>query len=51
MVFDDVLSAIDARTEKLVVERLFGKAGLLRRMNSTIVLVTHAGKHDQNHSI
>ncbi|KAF4624451.1 hypothetical protein G7Y89_g13720 [Cudoniella acicularis] len=45
MVFDDVLSAIDARTEKLIVERLFGTTGLLRRLNSTIILATHAVHH------
>jgi len=46
MVLDDILSAIDARTEQLVVERLFGKAGLLRRINSTIILATHASEHN-----
>lgn len=45
VVLDDVLSAIDARTEKLVVERLLGKTGLLRNLNSTVILATHAGKH------
>lgn len=47
MVLDDVLSAVDARTEKCLVERLFGKTGLLRKMNSTIILATHAGEYNQ----
>jgi len=44
MILDDILSAIDAKTESLVVERLFGKAGLLKQLNSTTILATHAGK-------
>jgi ATP-binding cassette subfamily C (CFTR/MRP) protein 1 len=47
MVLDDVLSAIDAGTERLVIERLLGRTGLLRRLNSTVILATHAGKHRQ----
>ncbi len=43
MVLDDVLSAIDARTEQLVVGRLFGKRGLVRRLGTTVILATHAG--------
>ncbi|ROV98723.1 hypothetical protein VMCG_06796 [Cytospora schulzeri] len=39
---DDVLSALDARTEKLVFERLLSKDGLLRRLGATVVLITHA---------
>jgi ABC-type multidrug transport system fused ATPase/permease subunit len=44
VVLDDILSAIDSKTETLVVERLFGKSGLLRRLGSTIILATHAGE-------
>jgi ABC-type multidrug transport system fused ATPase/permease subunit len=43
-VLDDILSAIDAKTEALVVERLFGESGLLKRSGSTTILATHAGK-------
>lgn len=39
---DDILSALDARTEKLVFERLLSKDGLLRQLGATIVLATHA---------
>ena len=44
IVLDDVLSAIDARTEALVVNRLFGETGLFRRLGSTVILATHASK-------
>lgn len=42
VVLDDVLSAIDGKTEALVVERLFGKRGLFRKLGSTVILATHA---------
>ncbi|TVY88460.1 ABC transporter [Lachnellula willkommii] len=42
---DDVLSAIDAKTERLVVDRLLGKAGLFKKLGSTVVLATHAVRH------
>jgi ATP-binding cassette subfamily C (CFTR/MRP) protein 1 len=44
-ILDDVLSAIDAKTEAIVVERLFGKSGMLRSLGSTSVLATHAGEY------
>ncbi|KAH7350682.1 P-loop containing nucleoside triphosphate hydrolase protein [Rhexocercosporidium sp. MPI-PUGE-AT-0058] len=45
VVLDDVISAIDGKTEALVVERLFGKRGLFRKLGSTVILATHAIKH------
>jgi ATP-binding cassette, subfamily C (CFTR/MRP), member 1 len=45
LVLDDIFSAIDAKTESLVVERLFGKDGILKRGDATTVLATHAGTH------
>lgn len=42
MLLDDVLSALDARTEKLVFERLFSQHGLFRSHNTTVILVSHA---------
>jgi ABC-type bacteriocin/lantibiotic exporter with double-glycine peptidase domain len=41
-VLDDILSAIDAKTEAFVVERLLGKWGLLRKLGATVILATHA---------
>jgi ABC-type transport system involved in cytochrome bd biosynthesis fused ATPase/permease subunit len=43
VVLDDILSALDARTEKLVVDRLFEKNGLFRTLKSTVILATHSG--------
>lgn len=43
-ILDDVFSALDPTTQRTVFERLLGVDGLLKKLNSTIVLVTHAGK-------
>jgi ATP-binding cassette subfamily C (CFTR/MRP) protein 1 len=40
-ILDDVFSALDGSTERLVFERTFGKNGLLRKLGSTVILVTH----------
>ncbi|CDM37008.1 hypothetical protein DTO013E5_7172 [Penicillium roqueforti] len=45
ILLDDVLSALDQKTEALVVDRLFGEQGLLRRLQTTILLVTHSVRH------
>lgn len=44
VLLDDVLSALDAKTEHNVVERLLGPTGLLRKLGTTVVLATHASK-------
>ncbi|KAE8352610.1 putative ATP-binding cassette transporter [Aspergillus coremiiformis] len=41
VLLDDVLGALDSSSKSLVLERLFGKQGLLRKLNSTVILVTH----------
>lgn len=41
VILDDVLSALDSKTKKAVVENLLGKEGLLKKLKSTVVLVTH----------
>lgn len=43
-ILDDVLSALDKKTEKKILESLFGSAGLFQKLNSTVVLVTHASE-------
>ncbi|KAJ5190136.1 multidrug resistance-associated protein [Penicillium cinerascens] len=45
MLLDDVLSALDLKTKAVIMERLFGVDGLLRRTISTVVLVTHDIEH------
>lgn len=44
MLLDDVLSALDSKTEVMIIERLLGKQGLLRKLGSTVILVTHASR-------
>jgi ATP-binding cassette, subfamily C (CFTR/MRP), member 1 len=45
VLLDDVLSALDSKTEKLVVDRLLGPDGLFRKLKSTVVLITHSTRH------
>jgi ATP-binding cassette, subfamily C (CFTR/MRP), member 1 len=45
IILDDVLSALDLNTQRSVVGRLFSKDGLLRKIQSTVLLVTHASKY------
>ncbi|PVH85137.1 putative multidrug resistance protein [Cadophora sp. DSE1049] len=45
VVLDDVFSAIDGKTEALIVERLFGTSGLFKNLGCTVILATHAIKH------
>jgi ABC-type bacteriocin/lantibiotic exporter with double-glycine peptidase domain len=44
IILDDVLSALDTKTEAHVAERLLGPNGLLRQLGTTVILITHAGK-------
>lgn len=44
MILDDILSSIDSQTEELIIVRLLGKNGLFRRLDTTVVLATHASK-------
>lgn len=39
---DDVFSGLDATSEDRIFSRLLGSQGLLRRLGTTIILVTHA---------
>ena len=45
IVFDDVFSGLDADTEEKIFDRLFSQGGLLRKMPTTVILVTHAGSN------
>lgn len=45
LILDDVLSGLDATTEKAVVDRVFGTDGLLRKHAMTAVLATHSVRH------
>ncbi|PWY94818.1 multidrug resistance-associated protein [Aspergillus sclerotioniger CBS 115572] len=41
VLLDDVFSALDRKTKAVIMERLFGGNGLLRRLKSTVILVIH----------
>jgi ATP-binding cassette subfamily C (CFTR/MRP) protein 1 len=41
---DDVLSALDKKTENMMTDRLFGNGGLFHTLGSTVIMVTHASK-------
>lgn len=44
ILLDDIFSALDKRTSDTVAESLFSREGLFRKLDITIILVTHAGK-------
>lgn len=44
LIFDDVTSGLDSKTEDLVLDRLIGKGGLLRSGRQSLLFATHAGK-------
>ncbi|KAK0652546.1 P-loop containing nucleoside triphosphate hydrolase protein [Cercophora newfieldiana] len=45
LVFDDILSGLDADTEEQVFRRVFSADGILRQRSSTVVLCTHSVRH------
>lgn len=44
LLLDDIFSALDRKTKTTIIARLLGVDGLLRKVKSTIVLVTHESK-------
>lgn len=44
LVLDDVLSAVDRQTAKTIIERVFGKEGLCRRMGLSVLMTTHSSR-------
>lgn len=42
LVLDDIMSALDSKTQGLIADRLLGSNGLFKRTNSTVIIVTHA---------
>ncbi|CCT61438.1 related to multidrug resistance protein [Fusarium fujikuroi IMI 58289] len=47
LIFDDVLSGLDARTSDHLFRHVFGRDGVLRRHGATVVLCTHNPQHFQ----
>ncbi|KAF3061054.1 Multidrug resistance-associated protein 1 [Daldinia childiae] len=48
LIMDDVFSGLDADTEDLVFQRVFGENGILKRRQTTVVLCTHSVRHLPN---
>lgn len=44
LLFDDIFSALDRKTRTTITSRLLGVDGILRKANSTVVLVTHESR-------
>lgn len=44
MILDDIFSALDAKTETQVFDRLFSASGLFRQQATTVILASHAGQ-------
>lgn len=47
LLLDDTLNALDNRTEREIMKHLFERDGFFRKMGSTVVLVTHAGRYSE----
>lgn len=45
LILDDPFSALDGRTENQIVENLFGPDGLVRKLGSTVLLVTNSTQY------
>ncbi|KAK4449692.1 hypothetical protein QBC34DRAFT_350884 [Podospora aff. communis PSN243] len=45
IILDDVLSALDATTERHIVDNLIGPHGLFKELGTTVLLITHATQH------
>ncbi|PQE04709.1 hypothetical protein CJF30_00004499 [Rutstroemia sp. NJR-2017a BBW] len=49
LILDDVFSGLDSISEDRVFSRLLGRSGLLRRLGTSVILVTHAA-HRLSHA-
>lgn len=45
MIFDDILSGLDATTESEIFSLVFGSHGILRKRGATAILCTHSVRH------
>jgi ABC-type nitrate/sulfonate/bicarbonate transport system ATPase subunit len=43
-ILDDVLSSLDASTERHITSKLIDPKGLFKQLGSTVILITHAGR-------
>ena len=44
LILDDIFSSLDLTTADMMFHRVFGKDGLIRKWNPTVILTTHSGK-------
>ncbi|KAJ5163601.1 ABC transporter integral membrane type 1 [Penicillium coprophilum] len=42
---DDVMSALDAQTQEMIIQRLLSHDGIFRQLGTTVVLTTHNSRH------
>lgn len=48
LLLDDIFSSLDLTTADMMFHRLFGKDGLIRKWNPTVILTTHSSKYNTN---
>lgn len=48
IIFDDVLSALDAITQRRITTHLFGPKGLFKELGATVFLITHDSTHSSS---
>jgi len=48
LILDDVFSAVDQDTAHLMLTRLLGPEGLLRKSKSTVIIATHSRTYRSN---
>ncbi|KAI1499120.1 putative ABC transporter [Biscogniauxia marginata] len=47
LLLDDIFSGLDGETEQTIFDNLFGSTGLIRRMKTTVILVSNACQYFQ----
>lgn len=45
LLLDDMLSGLDATTERAIVDNVFGNDGLVRKLKTSVLLATHSGMY------
>lgn len=43
MVLDDVLTGLDRTTERHIIDRVFSKDGVLKKLNATVIMASNSG--------
>ncbi|KJK82405.1 Multidrug resistance-associated protein [Metarhizium anisopliae BRIP 53293] len=45
MVLDDVLTGLDRTTERHIIDRVFSKDGVLKKLNATVIMASNSAHH------